>query len=379
MGVTAMKTRLIAAMLLTATCAFLLSCSSTSGPSEPADPTVASGSPADGATDVGLVEQVVVRLSKDMDATTINDTTLVVTARGLEGWVEYEEDERAATFTPETLYAAETWFDVVVSDAMTDEDGNPLAAPETLSFRTGVFDCAHLEDHLEPNDSVGEAVPIELYRTYRTLTGCGDDTDFYRFTLQETVKVLPLAAFRHADNELCYVYIRRADGEDYSYMGSYIDTGEFLGGSSTLAPGTYLIEVMRDGDYDGYVIYDFSLDTTDPCADDGHEDNDFFDEAAPISPGTLENLIGCRVDRDYYAVDLNAGERLTVVIETEAPTGTTRRYKLYDPSEGELDSYQGTGNPVTITAIAGVTGTYYIFVRYWTDGIIYDMDVEVIE
>ena len=374
-----MKIRLIAAMLALATCAFLISCSSTSGPSEPADPTVVSVSPADGATDVGLVEQIVIRLSEDMDAATINDTTLVVTARGLEGWVEYDEDERAATFTPDTLYAAESWFDVVVSDGMTDDDGNPLGAPETLSFQTGVFDCAHLDDHMEPNDSIGDAVSVELYRTYRTLTGCGSDTDFYRFTLQETAKILPLAEFKHADNELCYVYIRRADGGDYSYIGSRTDTGDFIGGSSTLLPGTYLIEVVGEGGYEGYVVYDFSLDTTDPCEDDTYEDNDFFDEAAPVAPGTLTGLIGCRLDRDYYAVDLNAGERLTATIETVAPTATTRWYKIHDPSEAELDFYSGTGNPATITALAPTTGTYYIMVRYWTDGIVYDIDIEIVE
>jgi hypothetical protein len=373
-----MRKQLVCVLCVVVAAFVVTSCSSTSSPSSvPADPTVESTSPPDGATDVGLVERVEVEFSEALDPATVSDTTLVVTARGVDGFVDYDESSHTVTFTPDTLYAASSWFDVAVSGDVADLDGNALGQDETSSFETGVFDCAHLTDYMEPNDSIGEAAPIELARVYRTLSGCDNDTDFFEFTLEDTVKVLPLARFKRANDEMCYVYIRRYTGEDYGYMGSGVDDGDFLGGSYTLMPGTYYAEVVGQGGYEDYILYDFSVDTTDPCDDDDYEDNDFFDEATPISAGTMEGLLGCRVDRDYYAVHVDAGETITVTVTTHTGGTGTRQVGIYGPSEDELTLYWDTGNPVTVDATASESGTHYVYVRFWSDGIVYDMDVSI--
>ncbi|MFH1690861.1 MAG: Ig-like domain-containing protein [Candidatus Eisenbacteria bacterium] len=373
-----MSKLLARALCLAAILFVVASCSSTSDPSSVSgDPTVESLSPADGATDVGLVKRIEVEFSEAIDPATVNDTTLVITERGIEGFVEYDESSHTVTFTPDTLYAANSWFDGVVSDDVTDMSGHALAQTEAFSFQTGAFDCAHLTDYMEPNESIAQAAPIELARTYRTLSGCDSDTDFFEFTLTDTAKVLPLARFKRANHEVCFLYIRRYTGGEYGYIGSSVEDGDFIGGGYTLLPGTYYAEVMAQGGYEDYVLYDFSVNTMTPCHDDAYEDNDFFDEATPISPGTSENLRGCTVDKDFYAVHADSGQLITLTVDAHTGGTDTRQYVIYGPSEDNLAMYWDVGNPVTIDAHATETGTYYLFVRFWSDGYVYDMDVSV--
>jgi len=357
----------------------LASCSSSSdGPSSVSgDPTVDSTSPADGATDVGLVKRVEIEFTEAMDPTTVDETTLTVAERSIYGFVEYDEATDTATFTPDTLYAPNSWFDVTVSGRIKDLDGDSLGQDETSSFQTGAFDCAHLTDHAEPNNSIAEATPIEIGRTYRSLTGCETDTDLFEFTIDDTLKVFPLAEFKRA-NEWCYVHMKRYTGEDYGFMGGNVEAGDFVGGIYTLMPGTYYVEVADDGGgFEEWILYDLTVTTGDPCNDDAYEDNDFFDEASPITPGLHEDLRGCRVDSDYYSFHVDAGQTITMTVDAHTGGTTTRQYRIFGPSENQLTYYWDTGNPVTLDVVAAQSGTHYVCVRYWSDDVIYDMNVTV--
>ena len=366
---------------LVASAALLVSCGTNpeTGPSPPdtTRPVVNYVSMSDGYVDAGLVDRIVVTFSEKMDASSITPSTMFVSGRAPKGHIGYDEVSRTATFTPDTLYAAETGHVFVVGDSVTDLAGNPLV-PDTTAFRTGAFDCEHLADHMEPNNSIAAAAPIELERTYRTLTGCGNDADFYRFTLDHTAKVNPLASYRHAVSELCFLRIRRADGELYSHSYSCVDTGDSLVGRHfTLMAGTYLLEAVSQDGYDDYVVYDMRLNTAPPCIDDSYEDNDFFDEAVLIAPGTYEDLRGCRMDGDYYAVEAEAGETITVTVAADTAGVVMTRVGIYGPSEDELAYYWDSFNPVTVDAAVSESGTHYILVRFWSDGIVYDMGVDV--
>jgi hypothetical protein len=39
-----------------------------------------------------------------------------------------------------------------------------------------------------------------------------------------------------------------------------------------------------------------------------------------------------------------------------------------------MDSFH---NPVTVDATASESGTHYILVRFWSDGIVYDMNIDL--
>ena len=377
-----MSRTLVLRAWLVASFALLVSCGTNpeAGPSPPdtTRPIVRHVSMSDGEVDAGLVDRIVVTFSEKMDASSITPSTMFVSGRAPKGHIGYDEGSRTATFTPDTLYAAETGHVFVVGDSMTDLAGNPVV-PDTTAFRTGAFDCEHLADHMEPNNSIAAAAPIKLERTYRTLTGCENDTDFYRFTLDHTAKVIPIAYYRHAVSELCFLRIRRADGGLYSHSYSCVDAGDTLVGRPfTLMPGTYLLEAVDQDGYDAYVIYDMRLNTASPCIDDSYEDNDFLDEAVTIAPGTHEDLRGCMMDGDYYAVEAEAGETITVTVAADTSGCVLKQVGIYGPSEDELASYWDSfHNPVTVDAVASESGTHYILVRFWSDGIVYDMAVDV--
>jgi hypothetical protein len=356
----------------------LVSCSSTSDPvSASSDPTVDSTSPADGATDVGLIDRVEVMFSEAMDPATVRDTSLVVTARGIEGFVEYDDSSHAAIFTPDTLYTAGAWYDVFVSGGISDLEGNALGHAETLSFQAGTLDCAHMQDYAEPNDAIAQATHVEVGEISHTLSGCDGDTDFFEFTLDDTAYVSARVECKRGVDEWCYGYLRRHTGEDYTHTGKHINTGEHMNVGFTLHPGTYYFEFYGQGGYEDYLLYDFTVTTSDPCDDDAYEDNDFFDEATPVTPGSYTDLQTCYVDRDYFAFQVDAGETIAVTVDAHTGGGATRWIGLYGPSEDELDFYNGDENPVTVEAVAQESGTHYLMTRFWATGYIYDVDIGV--
>jgi hypothetical protein len=244
--------------------ALLVSCGSDSvvdpGP-DVARPTVTSVSIPGGETGAGLVDRISVTFSEQVDPATITPWTVCVSGRAPKGLLEYDASTRTATFTPDTLYAAQTWHALVVGDSLADLAGN-LVVPDTTIFRTGIFDpWDGIDDHLEPNDEAASAAPIELGQLHRTLTvGAGQSArDFYRFTAGETTAVHAACKIRHA-----------GQGEDLS-LGFYDEWGSSLLEDSmvvapgctasltcTLPPGTHLMSVGRDSFY-GYVLYDLML------------------------------------------------------------------------------------------------------------------------
>ena len=86
-------------------------CEGNDGGTSPGDttpPTIVATVPADGATDVDLVQRVEVTFSEPMDPATINDTTVVVAGRAVRSYVDYDASTRTARVLPETLYVPET-------------------------------------------------------------------------------------------------------------------------------------------------------------------------------------------------------------------------------------------------------------------------------
>lgn len=352
------------------------------GDTEP--PTILSTSPVDGATDVGLIERVEIIFSEAIDATTIDATTIVVDARGLYGYVEYDAGAHMATFTPDSLYAAESGYRVVVSDEIADGSGNALAAPETVSFQTGTFDCEHLMDYLEPNDDVGEAAGIECGKTYPSLTICSDNQDVFQFAVEETAKTRACLSIKRGgepglDTWLVELRFLRSDGASYRGKWYTAHTGTVHSFEYSFLPGSYYLNIWRSGTPEPeLILYDLNLEAGEPCRDDAYEDNDFRDEAAPITPGPLEDLRACTCDKDYYSLELVSGQTLTVTLTDQEPSGPLfREFWLCDPSGQQIAYYAGEENPVTQEATAGETGTHYVYTRYFEDGVIYRLDVAV--
>lgn len=350
-----------------------------SGPDTNA-PQVSQVSVADGATGVGLVEQLRVTFSEPMDPATITDTTLVVAGRSATGYIEYDEATRTASFTPDTLYAVSTPHQLIVTEDVTDADGIALAEEHSTAFTTGPLDCEHLLDHLEPNNDIAGATVIGLNEWVHTLTQCEGraDRDYFQFTLDETTKIHARAMFKYCIEDVSWITeFRRSDGELYVSSGTGASPGETKGWYYTFLPGTYWVSVYAtDQDPWGFALYDFMLETDTPCRDDAFEDNDFIEEAVQTQANEDYDLVGCMVDADYFWVDLTMGETLTVTVTTNSAY-TSRHLSLYDTSQVQVAYFNGMDDPASVSYTATRSGTHFFMTRFWTDGTEYEMNVSV--
>jgi hypothetical protein len=102
-------------------------------------PTVVSVDPSDGSDDVALDTTVTVTFSEPMDLTTLNYLFIELEAPGnrvVEATVEANDDNTAATLTPDAALHPATRYEVVVSTAVKDEGGTQLEDDFTASFTT---------------------------------------------------------------------------------------------------------------------------------------------------------------------------------------------------------------------------------------------------
>ncbi len=380
--------RTLAVLLSLLLATALVSCSS-SGGSDPGDtqpPTVASADPPDGSTDQSLVQSVEITFSEAMDASTINDTTLLLGGRAALPHVQYDESSRTATITPDTLYAASTWHEAVITEDVTDAAGNP-ARRETLSFQTGPMDVDHLDDAMEPNQNIATASPVELGVTFYTLTAIEDDKDTYEFTLTERREVTFATPIKHApDDQVRWpgwqIHFMRADGEYYATHGTSAEAGQTPNFSFSFSPGTYYCEIYSSYGLvsDEYVLYDLEVADSEPCADDEYEDNDFPDEAAPITTGLHTGLSACYLDKDHYTIDMVAGQTLTVTLDATVPAGESEfRAINFKPPAGDHFTYSGTDSPIVGQVTATESGTATYRVQFWADDVDYSLNIALID
>ena len=98
-------------------------------------PTIANVVPAAGGTCVPLNQQLVVTFVEQMDSSTINPSTCLIT--GVPGTETYNVANRNAKFIPTTNLAANTQYTVSVTAGAHDLGGNSMAAPYSQTFTTG--------------------------------------------------------------------------------------------------------------------------------------------------------------------------------------------------------------------------------------------------
>ncbi|MBF0527700.1 MAG: Ig-like domain-containing protein [Deltaproteobacteria bacterium] len=98
-------------------------------------PTVASTSPANGATGIPIGASIKATFSEQILATTLASATFYL--NGVSGDVSYNSSTKTAIFTPSANLAYNTLYTAIVTTGVTDTSGNNLAATYTWSFTTG--------------------------------------------------------------------------------------------------------------------------------------------------------------------------------------------------------------------------------------------------
>lgn len=371
----------VAVLALAALCPVTLtSCGSAGdggpGPGDTTPPTVVSMTVSDGETDVGLIKELAVVFSEDMDETTINEVSAYVAGRGPIAHISYDPDARRLSIVPDTLYAQSVWHEFVLTDSISDLAGNPLA-PDTTEFQTGPLDCAHLADRFEPNETAATATVAATDSIYFTLSVCESDRDIFAFTLAEPLKVHINTFLKAAGPSYSWTLnFMRDEGEYYATCGFDATQGGHYTYEYSFLPGTYYAEISG-GTEAPYALYDLELATSEPCEDDEYEDNDFIDEAAAISPGLHEGLRGCEVDQDFYSFHAEAGQTITVnASQLPHALWPHNRITICGPDQSQIAVEDSDSMTHSLSAVAPETGTHYASVRFWSEvGYTLDLDV----
>jgi hypothetical protein len=368
------KSLILSVLLLS----LLLSCSSddTSKPEEPRDteaPTVVSADPAEGTVDVPLLQPFTVTFSEAMDRTSLNLLTIELGSPAVPIGLHIPASAQSVVVQPDSLLHPDQPMALTISGA-TDLAGNALA-PFTLNVTTGPLDCAHLADRFEPNDLPSTAAEVKTDTTYTGLATCLEDVDFFRITLQDTLKVRAETKIHYADEDPWQIYWTRADGQNYATLGTTARRGIIPSFQHTFLPGTYYVMIF------GYeeeqrVLYDLRLRTEAPCVEDPFEDNDFEDEAAPVAAGSHQGLRGCYVDADWYSVPIAADKTLTLTMNTRDYT-SHRRVTIIMPDGTRVSDTRRDETVTSISAPTTAEGDALVMCMVWADGIVYDMTIGI--
>lgn len=343
-------------------------------------PSVVLTSPANGATDISPYPTVEVWFSQALDVASI-DTLDFHIDRVPSRAIFYDTIERKAILYPSTILAPLTQHEVHLGPDIMSDAGLAMGQEVIFGFTTGPLDCEHLRDRFEPNDDIASATQTGTDGFYPGLTSCGgaERFDFYRFTLTQTqkIRVTTEAAYVDTQSVVWKIKFRRDDGLDYASLGTQVYAGGSASSYYTFLPGTYWIEAGKYDDDSHLVVYHLIVEELAPAPDDQYEDNDFPDQATPIQPGLYEGLRGARSDADYYSLDLTVGQTITVTATEVTTTYGIRRLEILDANATFLTGHTDTVNPAVEFWTVTTTGTYIVYARWWSDDVIYNLNVEV--
>jgi hypothetical protein len=365
--------------VLTGTVLVLAGCGDEGGGVEVVAPRVTQTYPEDGVSGVDLTTTVSVWFSRNMEETSLDSVYVLGIATAQR---EYDAGEKRLTLHLDGMLDEDSTYRVRVASICIDTDGNNLAKDDVFSFTAGTFDCSERQDMFEPNDDVATATPIEIGVTYPMLTSCGNQErwDFYEFTIDAAAKVTAITRMRNIDTTRVswQIYWSNADQEYYATLGDSFEEADSVATFYySFLPGTYYVPVWKYYADHHYVVYDLRLETSEPCADDPYEDNDFWHDATPITAGEYDGLRGCYLDGDYFAVDLTTGQTLTVTVTEVTTSQQLWRLEIFRPGTSSATGDADTDNPKIESWTAQKDGTHYIEVRWWSDDVTYDLDIEV--
>jgi len=223
-----------------------------------------------------------------------------------------------------------------------------------------------LTDRFEPNDDFESAAPLSDGEA-TNLELAGEEVDYYAVQLNESEQ---LSVSTDGASEQMRVRLfapdrvtqLRAGSGDTSFGGdldaSLTDTAE--------EDGTYYVEV--DSLSDRSTGYSLSVQT--PNLTDQYEPNDGFASATNLTRGQYSDLELAGEELDYYAVQLNASEQLTV---STSGASEQMQVRLFAPDQiTELRSASGDtsfgGDLDASTAYTPLeSGTYYVEVDSLSD------------
>mgnify|MGYP006279319525 CR=1 FL=1 len=258
-------------------------------------------------------------------------------------------------------------------DAAAAEDGNGTyyvvvsgydGATNGYDLNVTVEDdpAADAGDRYEPNDRMGDAASIET-GDHDGLSVVNGEEDYFAVSVDEGDRVSATIDFDHENGDLDLTLFG-PDGDvlDSSYSTTDGESVEAVAESG----GEYYVQVAG---YDRATNgYDLTVSTAEAesAENDDLEPNDERENATEIDLGEHDDLRVVDGERDYYAVSVDAGERLNVDVEFDDAEGDLDLAVL-GPDGDVLTDSDSTTDGESASVITEESGEYYVVVYGYDD------------
>lgn len=241
-------------------------------------------------------------------------------ARGLVtiGRAEAEEDPAAA----KTLWeGAVIDFGQVLALRPDDEDARWNME---LAWHRANPPCVQRDDDREPDDSRGEAKPIDLQQApeVKDRLLCPTDEDWYAVEGKRDMILFvrltgELKPFEEEDTRAVRLALFAPDDERPLREAPMVDGKALVGVTGLEADGVYHIQVSGPGAAE--VSYGLQIDFVPPCpVDDPLEENDTPEAATALEDGQKPGLKACPGDADWYRMTVPPGEKRQLKVGFDA-------------------------------------------------------------
>lgn len=229
-------------------------------------------------------------------------------------------------------------------------------------------------DRFEPNDGANDAAPVEM-GTHSGLTLESGDVDFYAVELEAGERAAVDLYFDHSDADIDLAVL---DSNQNFVAGGTSVTNDERATFTADSAGTYYVVVYGNGD--ASAEYDLELTFEEPLEEDQFEQNDDFDEAAPVEADSYDGLTVTSSNSDYYAIELEEGEMLNVSLEFSQADADIDLL-VYGPDEQMRGGSASGSDGESTSVIADEAGTYYVSVQVYGGGggAEYDMELDIEE
>ncbi len=199
------------------------------------------------------------------------------------------------------------------------------------------------DDALENDDYTASANPLEPGTPLQAIA-CPEDDDWYAVTLEAGSSLEVEVAFTNADGDIDLELLDLDHG--VIAQSESTDDVERVTGARAEAGALYArVFLYGDDAAGGGSAYTIEA-TVGTCPADPSEPNDSQAEAAALGAGEQAGLHVC-MDDDWYAVDLRAGDPLTVGVLFAHAEGDIDA-KLYDADGAELAESVSTTDDETL-------------------------------
>ncbi len=380
-----MKEFIIILLIGTALALFVPPACGRKGPDAPPDtipPTVSSTSPQYGEQDVPVNAGIAVTFSEEMDPSTINNQTLLLSRGGsaVGGSVTYSA--KTALFTPDANLNANSLHTLSVNVGVKDVAGNAMVAPYFCTFTTGtrtvsgsytVTPSAGPNGALSPNSAqqvnynstVKFTVTPDPGYNISSVTGCGGGLAGNVYTTGPvTANCTVTATFAPAGSTAHIITASAGANGSISPSGS-VTVNQGASQSFTISPnsGYHIANVLVDGASAGAVTtYLFSNVTADHAITASFEANAttrYTITASAGSNGTITPSGSVTVNQgasQSFTVSPNAGYHISDVSVDGNSIGSQSSYTFNNVTANHTIKASFAINTYTITATAGEGG-----------------------